>query len=90
IDDLNLSPTVVKIDAEGYDERILHGMENTLRRCLPILMIENNPINITRIIQYLTGFGYRILQYDHQRRRLLPYAGGATRNVFFTASDEAM
>src|SRR5262249_45500022 len=41
IDDLNVSPTVVKIDVEGYDERTLRGMEETIRRCHPILMVEN-------------------------------------------------
>ena len=85
IDDLHLSPTVVKIDAEGYDLKIVYGMEATIRRCRPILMIENNPSNIELISAFLTGYGYEISEYDYDGDRLVPYSGRRTRNVFFTS-----
>jgi FkbM family methyltransferase len=86
IDDLNLSPTVAKVDAEGYDERIIHGMQETIRRCRPILMIENNPLTRDNIARFLAPFGYSMWEYNHNQRRLFPYSGKPTRNVFFTVS----
>lgn len=86
IDDLRLSPTVVKVDAEGYDERIIYGMQETIRRCKPILMIENNTMTRDSIARFLAPLGYRMEEYDHIHRSLLPYSGRATRNVFFTTS----
>ena len=84
IDDLHLSPTVVKIDAEGYDLKIIHGMEETIRRCRPILMVENNPSNIALITAFLADLDYEVREYDYRNDRLIPYSGERTRNVFFT------
>jgi len=84
IDDLVLSPTVVKIDAEGYDLKIIRGMEGTIRRCRPILMVENNSLTLKNITEFLEGFGYEVKEYDHQNNRLIRFSGRPTRNVFFT------
>ncbi len=85
VDDLSLSPTVIKVDAEGYDLKIIHGMEQTIRRCRPILMVENNMFSVNLIIAYLAEIGYAAWEYDHRHNQLIPYSGGRTRNVFFTA-----
>jgi FkbM family methyltransferase len=85
VDDLHVSPTVVKIDAEGYDLKIIRGMEETIRRCRPILMVENNPSNIEVITAFLADLDYQVREYDYQNDCLVPYAGGRTRNVFFTS-----
>jgi FkbM family methyltransferase len=84
IDDLHLSPTVVKVDAEGYDLRVIRGMEETIRRCHPILMVENNPALVGATSKLLGDWGYQVLEYDHNRNLLIPYSGRRTRNVFFT------
>ena len=87
VDDLRLSPTVVKIDAEGYDLKILLGMQETLRRCRPILMIENNPSSVEAITALLGELGYQVREYDYQNNRLIPYSGRRTRNIFFTIKE---
>ncbi|HYR89144.1 MAG TPA: FkbM family methyltransferase [Terriglobia bacterium] len=84
IDDLHLSPTVVKIDAEGYDLKIIRGMEETIRRCRPILMVENNSLTLKAITKFLEGFGYEVREYDHENNRLVRFSERPTRNVFFT------
>jgi FkbM family methyltransferase len=86
VDDLHLSPTVVKIDAEGYDLKVIYGMEQTIRRCRPVLMIENNPSIIKGIMTLLLGMGYEVMEYDDKSDWLIPYSGRRTRNVFFTTS----
>lgn len=83
IDDLNLSPTIVKIDSEGHDLRVIRGMERTILRHHPILMVENNPALVGAICELLADWGYRVLEYDAKENRLLPYSGGRTRNLFF-------
>jgi FkbM family methyltransferase len=84
VDDLHLSPTAVKIDAEGYDLRIVRGMQETIRRCRPILMVENNPSSIDQITALLAEIGYEAREYDYRRNRIIPYSGLRTRNVLFT------
>ena len=84
VDDLHVSPTVVKIDAEGYELRIIRGMEETIRRCRPILMVENNPLTVESVGSFLATFDYEIREYDHKHNRLIPYSGQRSRNVFFT------
>ena len=86
VDDLHVSPTVVKIDAEGYDLKIIHGMEETIRRCRPILMVENNPSNIDPIRAFFGDLDYEVREYDYQTDSLIPYSGRRTRNVFFTST----
>lgn len=90
IDDLNLSPAVVKIDAEGYDLRVIRGMADTIRRCRPILMVENNPAIVTAVSSLLGEWGYEVLEYDHNHNQLIPYSGRRTRNVFFTLKTRAV
>ena len=87
LDDLQLSPAVVKIDAEGYDLKVVRGMADTIRRCRPVLMIENNPGTIHEMTEVLSGYGYSVYTYDHDTGRFEAYSGSRTRNVFFTMSD---
>ena len=55
----------VKIDAEGFEERILRGAEQTLRRCKPVLCVEQKRDFATKYglepqgaIPYLQSLGY--------------------------------
>ena len=44
LDNLNLHDiNYIKIDCEGYEYRILQGAEQTIRRCRPIMVIEQKP-----------------------------------------------
>ena len=42
IDSLNVKPDIIKVDVEGYEMRVMLGMENTLRTHRPILVFEYN------------------------------------------------
>ncbi|NLG36296.1 MAG: FkbM family methyltransferase [Lentisphaerae bacterium] len=57
IDSLDLQPRValVKIDAEGHEARVLTGMERTLARHRPVLIVETgDPDLVSRV----SGWGY--------------------------------
>jgi FkbM family methyltransferase len=44
LDNLNLHDiNYIKIDCEGYEYRILQGAEQTIRRCRPVVVIEQKP-----------------------------------------------
>jgi FkbM family methyltransferase len=91
IDALGMSPSIIKIDAEGAEPEILSGAEETLRRHRPFLMIENNPANIAASTELLAGVGYVPMVYDVPRDVLAPARGGsgesAPRNLFFVPAE---
>lgn len=81
IDQLKLAPLVVKIDVEGYELSTLKGMEQTLTRHHPLLMIEMN--NQELFMPWLAAKGYRFYRYDQQQRQLISYrADHPILNVF--------
>jgi FkbM family methyltransferase len=40
IDDFGLNPSLVKIDAETFEYQVLQGMQDTISRCRPLIMLE--------------------------------------------------
>lgn len=43
LDSFGLSPDFVKIDAEGFDLRVLVGAKDTLEKYRPVVLVENKP-----------------------------------------------
>lgn len=42
-------PDVVKIDVEGFEVRVVRGMQETLRRCRPVVLLELHPREIVEL-----------------------------------------
>lgn len=62
LDSLDLTPDLIKLDVEGFEQQALKGLENTLSSHYPVLLIEiNNP---ERWLPYLEKLGYDFYQYD--------------------------
>ncbi len=81
LDELNCSPLAIKIDVEGWEMQTLQGMQQTLARCHPVLMIEIN--NQHRFMPWLREMGYRFVVYEPTRQQLLPTETGAGHlNIF--------
>ncbi len=64
IDDLSLSPTYIKIDVEGAEHAALLGMQKTLRRCRPKLLVSlyhhiEDYITLPLLIDRLVGGHYK-------------------------------
>jgi FkbM family methyltransferase len=77
VDSLNL-PQVdfIKIDTEGFEMRVLHGADQTLRRCRPAMLLEVNSDALVRagnsargLIDYLKELGYSLRQPTWQGLR---------------------
>lgn len=67
----------MKIDIEGFEERLLRGGGDTISRFNPIIFIEIQPTtllregsSVERVVEMLQGFGYRLLQAT--KDKLLP------------------
>ena len=57
-DSLNLDIDVLKMDIQGSEPYALKGMENTIDRCVPWIMLENYPENEDdqKIAKWLQGY----------------------------------
>jgi len=84
-------PRLIKIDVEGFECRVLRGLESTLRRCRPVVLTEVVPALLERsdacfgtLEALMTGMGYQgfKLGYRRQGRRfdwtLSPFPAGNT------------
>lgn len=61
LDDLGFERIdLLKIDVEGMEFDVLHGMADTLRRCRPVLMIEVREADVARFVEAMRGHHYRL------------------------------
>jgi FkbM family methyltransferase len=62
LDALQIPQTVclVKIDAEGHELQVLHGMKNLLRRDHPILIVEANSESTVKFLESMSYTGRRL------------------------------
>jgi FkbM family methyltransferase len=64
VDDLKVDPTIVKIDAEGFNYDVLLGAAETIGRSRPFLVIEIEPDEVEKMKSYFDDIRYRIVSYD--------------------------
>jgi FkbM family methyltransferase len=88
LDDLNLEPTIIKIDAEGFDHDVLVGAARTVEQCRPFVVVEIDDAQSSAIRNYFETRRYRLLGYDIARDRFDPETGAqrsgrsGERNLF--------
>lgn len=64
----NLTPKIIKIDAEGFEHLIIKGAEKTIERFRPIIFIEFHPeelrlcnTSVNDVLSYLDYLGYKCI-----------------------------
>ena len=83
IDGLGLDQCgLIKIDVEGFEPDVLRGAEATIRRCRPVLYVENDrTAQQQQVIDLVASMGYRM--YWHAPRLFDPgNFRGETRDIY--------
>jgi len=62
LDSFQLAPDMIKLDVEGFEQQALEGLQNTLRKHQPALLIEIN--NSERWLPFLQSLGYDFYFFD--------------------------
>lgn len=86
LDDLNLAPTIIKIDIQGKEVDCIRGLANTIRLYRPIFLIECN-LDGGNIVTSMREHNYVSHVYDRSRHCLIKTEKALGipqgRNVFF-------
>jgi FkbM family methyltransferase len=66
IDALKLSPSIIKIDAEGFDLAVIQGAQHTIDRYRPYMMIEAIHTGTQGFAAFFSGRRYTFLAFDSE------------------------
>lgn len=66
IDSLNKKPFFVKMDTEGSEHLVIKGMQKTIHKYKPVLMIEKSDLNFQKTKKILANLKYDIFQYKNK------------------------
>ncbi len=64
-----VQPSMIKIDVEGMELKVLNGLKQTLERCRPVLLVEVDNDNEDAFLQWMGDAGYTTVK-KMQRYRL--------------------
>ncbi len=80
---------LIKIDVEEGEEKVLQGAKNTIKRCRPVLYVENNTVEGSdKIIGTIFELGYRAFWHILDYYRPGNFFGNKT-NIFKNFAPEA-
>jgi FkbM family methyltransferase len=66
IDSLNKKPFFIKMDTEGSEQLVIKGLQQTIYKYKPVLMIEKSDLNFKKIKKILLNLKYDIFQYKNK------------------------
>lgn len=90
IDDLDLAPTIVKIDVEGLEAAVIRGMQDTLTRHRPLLLLEWSR-DFAKVEELLTPHDYVISVFDPRQGTLTRFDGSnKALNMFCIPSEHPL
>lgn len=95
VDELDVSPSIIKVDAEGADLAVLGGAQATIDRCRPYMMIEAIHTGLMGFHEYFVPRNYTFLAYDvatstFRRLGLDSGCGPAPSQNIFVVPDETI
>jgi len=72
IDGYNLNPDIIKIDVEGFEDKAVMGLLNTIEKNRPILLIEERQSK-ENIFEVLGKLDYKFFHYDVKNNKLIEF-----------------
>ena len=66
IDDFELKPCFIKIDTEGSEHLVLKGLSNTIKKNKPLIMLEKNDLNFSKVKKILNNINYNIYSFKNE------------------------
>jgi FkbM family methyltransferase len=81
VDSLNLHPTLVKIDAEGFDYNVLLGMQATIDRARPCILLELYWDAVELIERFCPERSYALFSYSYKLDKFIPFNQRHLRNA---------
>jgi FkbM family methyltransferase len=82
LDDLNLAPGMIKIDAEGFDDKVLRGLNRTIDECRPYILIERHPQTAAALDDFCERKSYMLADYLNDLDAFSPSTRAEARNVY--------
>ena len=82
-DDLKIKDQIcfIKIDVEGLDHLVLYGMKNYIKKFLPIILVEYNYSNFSKVFNFLKK-NYNCFFYDFQKNKLIKLSKRQIQKLF--------
>lgn len=84
LDDLDLAPSFIKLDVQGYELSVLEGGESTLQRFRPILLVEESDDD--EVWRFLVRLDYVVAAFERGRFTI---GRRGRRNSFFLPRERA-
>jgi len=85
LDDLGLAPDFIKVDVQGWEVSVLRGLQATIRRHRPLVMVEKGA-NVAEVVELMAAHGYGSHSWDNGGNRLVAPHDPACLNVVFLPS----
>lgn len=81
LDTFNLKPSIIKIDAEGFDYDVLLGAQHTIKANRPFLMVEACHSDIERFNNFFAELDYKMYSYDYKSNQFWSFNSKSLNNV---------
>ena len=65
LDDYKLKPHIIKLDVEGFEEKVIFGAKNTIKKNFPIVYLERPS---KKSINFFINLGYSVYIFNNDKK----------------------
>ena len=88
LDEFNFDPAIIKIDVEGFEDNVISGLFDTIKKSRPMIMVEHNYRSYLIIKDMLKSINYIVRAYDVASDKFIEFPEGKPNlNVFFLPAE---